>query len=90
METGEMARPLPPPLELNLQLFFLQEARSALHLAAESGSMEISEMLLAKNAYINSKTKVAKQYNKKITKVKKVRIKRAKMSKYYCLQIRKI
>ena len=66
METGEMARPLPPPpLELNLQLFFLQEARSALHLAAESGSMEISEMLLAKNAYINSKTKVAKQYNKK-------------------------
>ena len=36
----------------------VQEARSALHLAAESGSMDISEMLLAKNAYINSKTKV--------------------------------
>ena len=34
-----------------------QEARSALHLAAESGNADICEMLLAKNAYVNSKTK---------------------------------
>ena len=36
---------------------FDQEARSALHLAAESGNADICEMLLAKNAYVNSKTK---------------------------------
>ena len=35
----------------------MQEARSALHLAAESGNADICEMLLAKNAYVNSKTK---------------------------------
>ena len=35
----------------------IQEARSALHLAAESGNADICEMLLAKNAYVNSKTK---------------------------------
>ena len=37
--------------------FMIQEARSALHLAAESGNADICEMLLAKNAYVNSKTK---------------------------------
>ena len=37
--------------------FMFQEARSALHLAAESGNADICEMLLAKNAYVNSKTK---------------------------------
>ena len=37
---------------------FDQEARSALHLAAESGNADICEMLLAKNAYVNSRTKV--------------------------------
>ena len=36
---------------------YVQEARSALHLAAESGNADICEMLLAKNAYVNSKTK---------------------------------
>lgn len=35
----------------------IKEARSALHLAAESGNADICEMLLAKNAYVNSKTK---------------------------------
>ena len=35
----------------------MQEARSALHLAAESGNADICEMPLAKNAYVNSKTK---------------------------------
>ena len=35
----------------------IQEARSALHLAAESGNADICEMLLAKNAYVNSRTK---------------------------------
>ena len=32
---------------------FDQEAKSALHLAAEHGSLDICEMLLAKNAYVN-------------------------------------
>ena len=39
------------------QIGMFQEARSALHLAAESGNADICEMLLAKNAYVNSKTK---------------------------------
>ena len=42
---------------LHTQNNYVQEARSALHLAAESGNADICEMLLAKNAYVNSKTK---------------------------------
>ena len=45
-------------LDVNARVdVFDQEARSALHLAAESGNADICEMLLAKNAYVNSKTK---------------------------------
>ena len=33
------------------------EGKSALHLASEKGSIEVCEALLAKNAFINSKTK---------------------------------
>jgi ankyrin repeat protein len=49
-----------------LQLFLENNARvdvfdldgkSALHLAAENGSIEVCEALLARNAFINSKTK---------------------------------
>ena len=31
----------------------LEQTRSALHLAAESGNADICEMLLSKNAYVN-------------------------------------
>ncbi len=37
---------------------FDHEGKSALHLAAEKGSIEVCEALLARNAFINSKTKV--------------------------------
>ena len=33
------------------------EGRSALHLAAENGSIEVCEALLNKNAFVNSKSK---------------------------------
>ena len=33
------------------------EGKSALHLAAENGSIEVCEALLTRNAFINSKTK---------------------------------
>ena len=33
------------------------EGKSALHLAAENGSIEVCEALLSRNAFINSKTK---------------------------------
>ena len=36
---------------------FDHEGRSALHLAAEFGSIEVCEALLSKNAFINSKAK---------------------------------
>ena len=36
---------------------FDHEGRSALHLAAEFGSIEVCEALLNKNAFINSKAK---------------------------------
>ena len=36
---------------------FNQEGKSSLHLAAESGSVEVSEELLKRKAYVNSKTK---------------------------------
>ena len=36
---------------------FNQEGKSSLHLASESGSQEISEELLQRKAYVNSKTK---------------------------------
>lgn len=41
----------------SFKMLQIQEARSALHLAAESGNADICEMLLAKNAYVNSRTK---------------------------------
>ena len=37
---------------------FDNEGRSALHLAAEGGSMEVIKQLLDKNAFVNSKTKL--------------------------------
>ena len=37
---------------------FDHEGKSALHLAAEKGSIEVCEALLSRNAFINSKTKV--------------------------------
>ena len=37
---------------------FDNEGRSALHLAAECGSMEVCQALLDKNAFVNSKTKL--------------------------------
>ena len=36
---------------------FDNEGRSALHLAADCGSMEVCQSLLEKNAFVNSKTK---------------------------------
>ena len=36
---------------------FNQEGKSSLHLASESGSQEVAEELLERNAYVNSKTK---------------------------------
>ena len=36
---------------------FNQEGKSSLHLASESGSLEVSEELLERGAYVNSKTK---------------------------------
>ena len=36
---------------------FNHEGKSSLHLASESGSQEISEELLQRKAYVNSKTK---------------------------------
>ena len=36
---------------------FDHEGKSALHLAAENGSIEVCEALLTRNAFINSKTK---------------------------------
>ena len=41
----------------SFKMLQIQEARSTLHLAAESGNADICEMLLAKNAYVNSRTK---------------------------------
>ena len=38
---------------------FNLEGKSSLHLASESGSLEVSEALLERNAYVNSKTKTA-------------------------------
>lgn len=37
---------------------FDNEGRSALHLAADCGSMDVCQSLLEKNAFVNSKTKV--------------------------------
>ena len=34
-----------------------QEGKNALHLASESGGLEVCEALISKNAYVNSKTK---------------------------------
>ena len=36
---------------------FNQEGKSSLHLASEAGSLEVSEALFDRNAYVNSKTK---------------------------------
>ena len=40
---------------------FDHEGRSALHLAADNGSIEVCEALLNKNAFINSKAKTGKE-----------------------------
>ena len=45
---------------------FDHEGRSALHLAAEFGSIEVCEALLSKNAFINSKAKTGKMHALKI------------------------
>ena len=46
---------------MSLYLFrvdvFDNEGKSSLHLAAETGSMEVCKLLLGKNAFVNSKTK---------------------------------
>ena len=48
-------------LNFKLHIFrvdiFDNEGKSSLHLAAETGSMEVCKLLLDKNAFVNSKTK---------------------------------